>query len=232
MENEHITSTLIFKLVNMRLMLRADILRQVLRKANFNPDQPRVSAGESDGGQWTDGSIGSGGGGANDELIHVSDAPSTRYSINLLDHERYYGGHAIREHVGKTDAELLGRADTTEEVRGWGWLGPETEFRIGGQAGSFSSLVEANDLVTDTLNSPENLWLVQKLERGELDELGVLHRFGFKTGKEAFRPYETSRACMRSTYAVYVYMRPDPEKRGKFTIVTAFPTNEIPGRKN
>jgi hypothetical protein len=40
-------------------------------KANFNPDQPRVPAGNPDGGQWT--SDGGGNGGINDPRV-VSDA--------------------------------------------------------------------------------------------------------------------------------------------------------------
>jgi hypothetical protein len=39
---------------------------QMLRKAGFNPDQPRVPEGNSDGGQWT--SEGGAAGGQNDRL--------------------------------------------------------------------------------------------------------------------------------------------------------------------
>jgi hypothetical protein len=41
--------------------------RQLLRKAGFNPDQPRVPAGSSDGGQWT------GGAGAELTLVAAQD---------------------------------------------------------------------------------------------------------------------------------------------------------------
>jgi hypothetical protein len=42
--------------------LRLDILRQrFARKYGFNPSQPRVPAGNSDGGQWTDGGGGASG---------------------------------------------------------------------------------------------------------------------------------------------------------------------------
>ena len=43
-----------------RMMLAAYRLEAVLRKANFNPDQPRVPAGNPGGGEWT----GTGGGAA------------------------------------------------------------------------------------------------------------------------------------------------------------------------
>jgi hypothetical protein len=230
MENEHIISTLIFKLVSMRLMLRADILRQVLRKANFNPDQPRVSAGEPDGGRWTGDGVGSVGPSAHSDLIPIADTP--RYSIDLRNYENYYGGHAISEHVEKTDAELIERADELEAHWRMTRTGPEKQFRLGGQAGSFSSLADANDLTNQVLNSPENIWLVQMLERGEFSKLNLLHRFGYKTGKEAFRPFKTSAAYMRDTFAVCVKLLPDPQNTNKFRIVTSYPTNELPGERN
>jgi hypothetical protein len=43
------------------LLLRRDIAARKLRQRKFNPDQPRVPAGNGDGGQWTSGG-GSGGG--------------------------------------------------------------------------------------------------------------------------------------------------------------------------
>jgi len=43
------------KFIDARLALRVLVLRQLLRKANFDPNQPRVPAGNSDGGRWADG---------------------------------------------------------------------------------------------------------------------------------------------------------------------------------
>lgn len=45
-----------------RVMMEALRLRLLVAKANFNPAQPRVPAGDPDGGQWT----GDGGGGIGD----------------------------------------------------------------------------------------------------------------------------------------------------------------------
>ncbi|CAN7535515.1 hypothetical protein LJR255_003754 [Pararhizobium sp. LjRoot255] len=71
------------------------------------------------------------------------------------------------------------------------------------------------------LNSPANNWLVQKLERGDFTQLGLFQRFGYKTGKEAFRAIRT-----------FIRLRKvDPQKKGKFRIVTAYPTNELPREK-
>jgi hypothetical protein len=43
-----------------RFLLASYRLLDLLRKSNFNPNQPRVPSGSSDGGRWT----GGGGGGA------------------------------------------------------------------------------------------------------------------------------------------------------------------------
>ncbi len=48
------------------------LVRSELRKANFNPNEPRVPAGNLDGGQWTN----DGGTSADDSRI-LSDAPNT-----------------------------------------------------------------------------------------------------------------------------------------------------------
>ncbi|MCW0002221.1 hypothetical protein OE766_28915 [Pararhizobium sp. YC-54] len=223
-------TTLIYKLTQLRLMIAAATVQALLRKANFNPDQPRVPAGEPGGGRWTDDSGSTGG--FDDTLTFISEIPPHRYTIDLRQHENYYGGHAIARHVGKTDAELLDRVNTPDVVIRLGWLGPVKELQVGGQAGTFLSLVDANDFVNLVLNNPANNWLVQKLEGGDFTELKLFQRFGYRTGKEAFRSTKHSSAYIRPTYAVYVLLRPDPQKQGKFRIVTAYPTNELPGRKN
>lgn len=41
-------------LVNLRLHVAVSTFHTLLRKANFNPSQPRVPAGEVGGGRWTD----------------------------------------------------------------------------------------------------------------------------------------------------------------------------------
>ena len=80
----------------------------------YSPDQPRVPAGSSEGGQWTDGGGGtlgeSGlgdihGGGGDDKLDQIYDP--TKYSVKLVK-EDARGGHAVRDHVAKSDADLLG----------------------------------------------------------------------------------------------------------------------------
>jgi hypothetical protein len=40
------------------MLLRIARLHDLVRKAGFRPDQPRVPSGQPDGGQWTDGDVG------------------------------------------------------------------------------------------------------------------------------------------------------------------------------
>ncbi|MFZ3351983.1 MAG: hypothetical protein WA268_14055 [Xanthobacteraceae bacterium] len=51
------------------------LIRSELRKAGFNPDEPRVPAGRPDGGQWTSDGVA----GAGDTEV-VSDAPDTNWT--------------------------------------------------------------------------------------------------------------------------------------------------------
>jgi hypothetical protein len=76
----------------------------VALKANFDPGQPRVPAGQPGGGQWA------GEGGATDISAGRRTRPriegERRYSVRL-DEEEARGGHTMREHVGKSNQELL-----------------------------------------------------------------------------------------------------------------------------
>src|SRR5687768_6163598 len=92
------------------LQTRCDIAAMRLRlalKAGFDPNQPRVPAGRPEGGQWT-----RVGGGVQDEApVRVAQGPTRRrYTVNLLEEEAR-GGHAIRDHVKKTDEELIAVLD-------------------------------------------------------------------------------------------------------------------------
>jgi hypothetical protein len=109
-----------------------DVFPALQRK--FNPDQPRVPAGNPDGGQWTDG-----GGG----LEQIQYRPERR-PIDLLE-ERNLGGHAIERHVGRSDASLLNAVnDAASYARRNGWAN-------GLREGSFPSLEAANKLVNSTV---------------------------------------------------------------------------------
>ena len=65
-----------------------------------------MPAGNRDGGQWAGG--GTGDGSVASVTRVADDDDSRRYSVNLLEEEVPNGiGHAIRDHVRKTDAELI-----------------------------------------------------------------------------------------------------------------------------
>lgn len=92
------------------LLVRQAHLDQLLHKAGFRPDQPRVPAGNSDGGQWTDGAgsnFGARTSGQRDRPRPVSDdgvpeipdrpplRPRDRYAIARLVFRRSPLGRAV-----------------------------------------------------------------------------------------------------------------------------------------
>ncbi|MFD0986539.1 hypothetical protein [Methyloligella solikamskensis] len=60
--------TLIFRLHRLSWQIKAQAVeasfRRLVHAFKYNPNQPRVPAGNPDGGQWTDGNGGGGGGGS------------------------------------------------------------------------------------------------------------------------------------------------------------------------
>lgn len=193
----------------------------------FSPDQPRVPAGNPDGGQWTDG--GGGGGGINDPRV-LSDAtpdgirPYEQYAQNLdkrpvdLREEEARGGHALREHVGKTDEELL--ASTTID-RGNSGIYSYARKALG----SFASRESANDFVNRTLE--QNRDRVEAVATGRSAKDFITYRFGYKTGREAFREDADAVPYLRDTYEVGVFIRHDSRAAKGYSVVTAFPKNEL-----
>ena len=93
-------------------------------KAAFRPDEPRVPAGSPGAGQWTDGGGGGAFAGIGDNVDPIvtggtRDGDERRYSVDLREEEASAGiGHAIRDHVGKTDAELV-ESLKRKTFRGW-----------------------------------------------------------------------------------------------------------------
>ena len=129
--------------------LRARRCRHRTRTSNSAPISRACRRASSDGGQWTDGGGGSEGGSSSDagaessgriRLAQAEERPSHR--IELREHDGRNGGHAIAEHVGRSDAYLLARAR--------GERGPALVRR---RVGSFPSIEAANKLVSATLSS-------------------------------------------------------------------------------
>jgi hypothetical protein len=193
----------------------------------YSPEQPRVPAGNADGGQWT-----SGGGGGDgrvlsdavepglapwDEVSQASGFGARRYPVNLRQQDAELGGHTIRDHVGKSDEYLL------DQVRSRTSYGPI--YTYGQQReGTFLSEESANDLVNRSLE--RNSAMVDIVAAGDMPEAILDTRFGYVTGKEAYRPDADAAPYIRDTYAVRVVIRHDARSTNGFKVLTAFPINE------
>lgn len=196
--------------------MQVALLRCRLFLKTFNPNQPRVPAGNPDGGQWTNDSEGAQGSSQDDStLIFVADRDDRRYSVDLREEESQ-GGHALREHVGKTDVEMLQRV-RREQYRAY-------LFSAGRRRdGTFSSLESANDFVNRTLEA--NKTDVDLVAEGIKDEIFINRRFGYPTGREAYMKGDTE-PYIRNTYSVGVFIVNDPTRARGYRIVTAYPRND------
>jgi Bacterial CdiA-CT RNAse A domain len=239
--------------------LRAELKRRRELEAKYSPSQPRVPSGNPRGGQWTDRSGGGGSGGFvsgdgaegggssegsddeggsvgassgmdsenfSDSIVKIAaDDTDRRYSVNLQEEEAR-GGHTLRDHVGKTDDYLIGLMNADYERSTSGNL-QITRFRDA--EGSFATPEQANDNVNQLL----------KLERDKVDQvatgaekrLTLESRIGSVTGYEAFRPNGDSDPYIRDTYGVRAVIVNDSRSPRGYTVRTAFPVNERPGRR-
>lgn len=216
-------------------MLRhAQVFRheQMLRKAGFRPDQAR-----DERGRWVD---------ENETERQTNERPTAesdprvisdampdgqfplgsvlaqnenRYSVDLREEEAR-GGHAIREHVGKSDQELL--ADVTQDKGIFGIF----EYSKNRQ-GSFASQESANDFVNSVLQ--RNQATVDEVANGKTDSAFLNVRFGYRTGREAFRSSPDSEPYLRDTYEVGVHIRHDLRSSRGYSVHTAYPRNSDPG---
>ena len=200
----------------------------------YSPNQPRAPAGSAEGGQWTSGG---GGGGVAGSVSLLSDAEQVALNIdpnvasdvglggifqsvaevlvNLLDEEGgNHKGHTIRDHVGKSDAQLKNATrDTVKKLLGvWVWKD---------EIGSFSSLTAADKLVNATLS------LNQQLVRDIIDGLiggGVAEAwFSTPTGYQSYLPKYDAAIEIRTTYGVRVVIVGDKNAPRGFRIKTAYP---------
>lgn len=171
-------------------------------KAGFNPDQPR-----DDHGRWTD---------RGGETRVAQAGGSRRYSV-VLSEEEARGGHAIGTHVGKSDEELL---STLRAMR----VDTPVVTVAKDAHGSFATLEAANDFVNRVLESHAST--VDLVAAGALDEAWLPLRFGYPTGREAFRPDAYAEPYVRTTYDVGVFIEHDPRSERGYTVVTAYPRNE------
>ncbi len=198
----------------------------------YNPDEPRVPKGSSDGGQWTS----EGGSGSLPDSVarpvadeHPSSGHGPQYAavtgndwrnvpVNLAEEEAPNGpGHAIRKHVGKSEAELLGQF---EQDNRYGLFYDQIRKR----EGSFDSIENANDLVNQTLRAKSEE--VDRVASGQAADDFIYYRFGFVTGYEVYRTDPNyPRFETRETYGVGVYIVHDPRSPRGFRVITAYPMN-------
>ena len=148
---------------------------------------------------------------------YAANEPVSRYSVDLTQEEVPNGpSHVFRDHVGKSDSELL---DTLNKDRR-NILG----FKVGAPSeGSFASREAANDFVNRVLEG--NRAKVDAVATGAADYSWLDKRFGFKTGREAYRPDIDTPAYLRDTYEVGVYIIHDPRSPRGYRVRTAYPRN-------
>ncbi len=187
--------------------------------AKYDPNQPRVPAGNPDGGQWTSGGGGgsesSGDEGGDSGVTLVSQDNETGYRIDLLEEEER-GGHAIKEHVGKSESYLKARV----EREAFAIVERGDSFE-GLGVGSFSSVAAATKLINSTL--AQNRDIVNQVARGNLPRAFISSSFNSITGQEAYLARYSAQPFMRNTYGVAVVIVHDANSPKGFRIQSAFP---------
>ena len=196
------------------LRVQCGVLRLGLVLRAYNPGRPRVPAGTREGGRW------SGGDGADDRADDarttlVSDQDNRRYSV-VLDGEEARGGHTLREHLGKTDEEMLQRVQHSA----WWTIPGRGGIR---RDGSLASREAANDLVNRTIE--QNSDLVDQVATGRARRAFLTTRFGFKTGREAYST-EDGVTYIRDTYGVEIEIRQDSRSPRGYSVYTAYLRND------
>ena len=80
------------------------------------------------------------------------------------------------------------------------------------------------------------MWGVNRLEKQlnaqgyVLEEEWLKARFGFPTGKEAYRPGPEEPIYIRPTHNVGVLIRHDNRSKRGYRVLTAYPLNARPGK--
>lgn len=192
----------------------------------YRPDQPRVPAGSSGGGRWTSGAGGAaiaatpetaleGAGGLLQEIANRPPPPRGPVSLTREEAE---GGHAVRDHVGKSNGDLV-RTLQVEDFDG-------PLFRVYGyQEGSFNDLASADKYVNDVLSSSSNH--VDDVASGRRSDEFLRKRYSSPTGREAYRLRSDPKGVirLRPTFWVAVHIVHVGHGKG-FSVRTAYPTNK------
>ncbi len=184
-------------------------------KVGFDPNQPRVPAGNPRGGEWTDAA---GGDALGEDETQLAQGDRLRgYRIDL-EEEDARGGHTIKEHVHKSADYLLARVRAEAEriiARG--------DYFRGLSIGSFTSLQSATRLVNATLS--RNPGKVEEVASGAEPFDFITAHFASVTGYEAYLPTYHAKPYMRETYSVSVFIIHDPRSANGFRVQSAYPGN-------
>lgn len=134
----------------------------------------------------------------------------------MLSEEEVRGGHTLREHVGKTDAQMMQRVQSSKRR----FLFVDYGLR---RDGTFESVETANDLINRTLE--QNASEVDDVATGKKANAFLKSRFGYKTGREAYTAGQLE-PYMRTTYGVGIFILHDPGNPRGYRIHTAYPRDD------
>lgn len=198
------------------------VIRLLKLERRYREDQPRIPAGNPDGGQWTD--EGGGAAGTSDGRVRVAQAGErSGYPVDILEEDKL-GGHTFERHIAKTEeylkARVLGSRASIPPPGGW------AEKR----AGSFTSLEAANKLTNSVLSEPENQAKLNAFVERRfplwLPVLYLFRQFKSPTGYEAYVPNDRSQPTIRDTYSVQVQVRRTDKSPKGYYVHSATPMNE------
>lgn len=143
--------------------------------------------------------------------------PKSESPVDLTEEEGgAHGGHAIRDHVGKS-REYLIRVSENSKFELWGkgfWKD---------RVGSFPSLAAANKLVNSTLAQKPSI--VDDVAAGRAEAATIEAWFNAPTGYESYKPRIGMQASIRDTFGVRIRLIHDSRSPRGFRIFTAFPIN-------
>jgi hypothetical protein len=160
-------------------------------------------------------------GNLSDSIGKIAAADDPRFYTPVLAEEDDNGGHTLRRHTERTESYLIDYLNSNYQRVQTGNL-EITSYPVA--EGTFRSREEANDFVNQVLK--RNTDTVDEVAAGKLKEAKLQERFGFVTGKEAFRPNGDSDPYIRDTYSVRVIIRHDTRSWRGYRVRTAFPVND------
>ncbi|MGO9774378.1 MAG: RNase A-like domain-containing protein [Roseiarcus sp.] len=145
---------------------------------------------------------------------------TSKYSVNLQAEEELWGGHAVKDHVGKTPDELIAEQEANRKdipVEG----GTLTVYRK--SESSYLSWEAANDFVNRLLQA--HTAEVDMVASGQWPDQWIEDRIGYPTGIEATAD-ASGRLIVRKTYNAGVFIVYDARVPRGYRVETAYPTND------